>query len=292
MAKKERLPQNIQLLQRRFEDAQERFNTAYQARVAEYAPELSAFESRIQDYEAKAQAYVNDLNDYAQYMNSFFIESGETTPQTFVKYGDQFYWADDIAPGFNLSSIDQLSSLSGGQYEFVKTGSKKHSYWYSSYELVPSREMRNVPYTTYETQYVETQKLVSNWNAKPGESIYSYETVREPRTVPVTKYRMEWVDTSSFQNVPTESRSELELGYLRTQTPEGEFTTMKPEQFRVRTEPKTFEAAPPEAPSAIDVTDIKAELEKEKAYLQRETGEIRAASRRARMRSQARPLLS
>jgi hypothetical protein len=290
--KQEKLPLNVQLLQRRFSDAQARFDQQYQQRTQEYAETIGGFESRIDDYQAKAQAYMDDFSEYSKYLDSFFIEPETNTVQSFVKRGDQYYWADDIAPGFDLTAISNLGSLAGGEYEFVKTGDQKHTYAYMSYELIPSGKWENQAYTAYQTQYVTEQKLVSNPNPRPGQSIYSYETVRTPKTVPVTKYRMTYVDTSTYDFVSRIGSENLSVGYLKTKTPEGEFTTMRPEDFRVRAEPEGFAEPAPVAPASIDVADIRGELEEEKTYLQREVGKMGAASRQARMRQRVRPLLA
>ena len=293
MARREpKPPQNVQLLQRRFADAQTQFDQQFQQRMVEYTGEVSGFESRIADYEAQAQAYMDELNDYSQYLNSFFIKPGTNDVQTFVKYGDNYYWADDIAPGFNLKSIDALGSLSGGEFQFVKTGNQQHFYAYQSYEWVPSGKWENQAYTTYQTQYVSEQRMVPILNPKPGQGMYTYETVQVPKTVPVTQYRMTYVDTSKYENVIRSDVADLEIGYLKTQTPEGEFTTMRPEQFAVRSEPAQFSVPPPEAPGGIDISDIKGQLEEEATYLKRETGEMSASARQARMRKRVRPLLA
>lgn len=300
MAKKPKLPQNVELLQRRFDYAQQEFNAAYQERMQQYTGEISAFEGRIADYEQQAQAYLDDFENYSQYLNSFFIAPGTNKPETFVKYGNNFYWAEDITPGLNLKGIEALPSLSGGEYQFVTTNQQAHNYSYQQYERVPKTVWETQSYTSYETQLKPVQKYeytyvpppFGSMPGTPGSYQYKMVTKNEFVTVPVTRTRQ--VMTTKFvDEFVTKTASEnLQIGYLKTQTPEGEFTTMRPEEFSVRSEPATFSAPSPEAPPPIDIADIKGELEAEKTYLQRESSEIRAASRRARMRTQARPLLS
>lgn len=291
--KKPKPPQNVQLLQRRYEAAQMEFNREFQARLGEYTNEvIPEFEQEIRGYEDRALAFVDRTNQYSDYVGSFFIKAGTNDVEQFVRYGGQYYWQEDIGSGFNLKGIASMPALAGNDYQFVKTGEKKHAYGYQSYEYVPSGRWENRAYTAYETQMVEEQKLVSNWNAKPGESIYSYETVRTPKTVPVTRYRMTYVDTSSYQFVPRTAVENLEVGYLKAALPDGGFTSLTPEQFPVRSSPGEFKEAVPEAPPGLDISDIKGQLEEETAYLRRETGEITASAKQARMRKRVRPLLA
>ena len=300
MAKKPKLPQNVELLQRRFDYAQQEFNAAYQERMQQYTGEISAFEGRIADYEQQAQAYLDDFDNYSQYLNSFFIAPGTNKPETFVKYGNNFYWAGDITPGFNLKAIEALPSLSGGEYQFVTTNQQAHNYSYQQYERVPKTVWETQSYTAYEMQLKPVTKYESVFVPAPlfsppgtmGRFEYQMVTKNEFVSTPVTRTRQ--VMTTQFVNelVTRPASENIQIGYLKTQTPEGEFTTMRPEQFSVRSEPATFSAPAPEAPPPIDIADIRGELEAEKTYLQRESTEIRAASRRARMRTQARPLLS
>lgn len=307
MARKQpKIPQNVALLQRRYEDAQRQFDVAYQERIQQYTGEISAFEGRIADYEQQAQSYLDGVQQYSQYLNSFFIEPGSNNPQTFVNYGGQFFWAEDVTPGFDLRSINMLPALSGGQYQFVQTGAKPHQYSYQEQVWVPSSRTEMQSYTAYEYQMRTSYEMVyvppsygssvtgnyATGNFSSSTGYYEYRPVTRNELVPVTRQRMVNVDTSSYQTRTQFRTEQVSVGYLKTQTPEGEFTTLRPEQFAVRSEPATFSAPAPEAPGAVDIADIRGELEKEQAYLQRETGEIRAASRRARMRSQARPLLS
>lgn len=298
--KKVKLPQNVQLLQRRYEYAQQQFNVAYQERMQQYTGEINAFEGRIADYENQAQAYLDDFQNYSEYLNSFFIAPGTNNPETFVKYGNNFYWAGDITPGFNLKALEALPSLAGGEFQFVATNQQQHAYSYQELELVPKNRWVTESYTSYEMQLKPVQRYEYTYVPPPlfspvgtlGTYQYKMVTKNEFVQTPVTRQR-QVLKTEFVNEFVTKAASEnLQVGYLKTQTPEGEFTTMRPEQFSVRSEPATFSAPAPEAPAAIDIADIKGELEKEKTYLQRETGEIQAASRRARMRSQARPLLS
>jgi hypothetical protein len=336
MAKKPKLPQNVELLQRRFDYAQQEFNAAYQERMQQYTGEISAFEGRIADYEQQAQAYLDDFESYSQYLNSFFIAPGTSKPETFVKYGNNFYWAEDITPGFNLKSISQLPSLAGGEFQFVTTNQQAHNYSYQQYERVPKTQWETENYIAYELQMKPVQKMVyvpgtpsmptastiglpsgmtpsigspissgistiRPINLNPGVSTvggintgggYQMQTVYENALTPVTRQRQVLKTTMVDELVTKTASEEIALGYLKTQTPEGEFTTMSPEQFSVQSEPKTFSASIPDAPANINIEDIKSELDKERAYLQRESAEISAASRRARMRQRARPLLS
>lgn len=300
MAKKEvKLPQNVQLLQRRFNDAQTTFNQQFQQRMLEYTGEVSAFESRIEDYQTKAQAYMDDYNQYTQYLNSFFIKPGTTNVETFVKYGDNYYWADDIAPGFNLKAIDNLAALSGGEFQFVKTGTQQHAYTYQSYEIVPKTRWVTESYTAYEMQLKPVTKYESVYVAPDifappgtmGRFEYRMVTKNEFVSTPVTRTRQ--VQKTDFvgEFVPRSAVENIEIGYLKTQTDEG-FTSLRPEQFAIRSEPAKFAEPTPEAPAGLDITDIKGQLEEESAYLKRATGEMSAATREARMRRRVRPLLS
>lgn len=300
MAKRQpKLPQNVQLLQRRFNDAQTQFNQQFQQRMVEYTGEIGEFESRIEDYQSKAQAYMDDYNEYTEYLNSFFIKPGTTNVETFVKYGNNYYWADDIAPGFNLKAIDSLGSLAGGEFQFVKTGSQPHAYTYKQLELVPKTKWVTESYTSYEMQLrpVTVSKYVE---IKPGlgapagtASRWEMRNVTENQFVstPVTRTRQ--VMRTEFVNefVTKAAREDIEVGYLKTQTDEG-FTSLRPEQFDIRSEPAKFSVPPPEAPEGLDISDIQGQLEEETAYLRRETGEIRASARQARMRRRVRPLLA
>lgn len=300
MAKREpKLPQNVQLLQRRFNDAQTTFNQQFQQRMVEYTGEVGEFESRIEDYQSKAQAYMDDYNEYTEYLNSFFIKPGTTNVETFVKYGNNYYWADDIAPGFNLKAIDSLGSLAGGEFQFVKTGSQQHAYTYKQLELVPKTKWVNESYTSYEMQLKPVTKYESVYVPAPlfspagtmGRFEYRMVTKNEFVSTPVTRSRQ--VMRTEFVNefVTKAAREDIEVGYLKTQTDEG-FTSLRPEQFDVRSEPAQFSVPTPEAPEGLDISDIKGQLEEEAGYLRRETGEIRASARQARMRQRVRPLLA
>lgn len=307
MARKEvKLPQNVQLLQRRFNDAQTQFNQQFQQRMSEYTGEVSAFESRIEGYESQAQAYMNDLNEYNKYLNSFFLKPTANTPETFVQYGGQFYWAEDIAPGMDLRSVSMLGSLAGGDFQFVQTGTQKHQYSYQTQVWVPSSRTEMRPYQTQEYQMRTTYEMVyvppsygssvtgnyATGNFSSSTGYYDYRPVTRNQLVTVTRYRMENIDTSSYQTRTTFASEDLPVGYLKTRTPEGEFTTMRPEQFAIRSEPAQFSVPPPEAPPGLDISDIQGELEEEAAYLRRESGEMSASARQARMRQRVRPLLA
>lgn len=300
MAKREpKLPQNVQLLQRRFNDAQTQFNQQFQQRMSEYTGEVGEFESRIGDYQSKAQAYMDDYNEYTEYLNSFFIKPGTTNVETFVKYGNNYYWADDIAPGFNLKAIDSLGSLAGGEFQFVKTGSQPHAYTYKQFELVPKTKWVTESYTSYEMQLKPVTKYESVYVPAPlfsppgtmGRFEFQMVTKNEFVSTPVTRSRQ--VMRTEFVNefVTKAARENIEVGYLKTQTDEG-FTSLRPEQFAIRSEPAQFSVPPPEAPEGLDISDIKGQLEEEATYLRRETGEIRASARQARMRQRVRPLLA
>jgi hypothetical protein len=354
MAKREtKLPQNVELLQRRFNDAQTQFNQQFQQRMSEYTGEVSAFEAQVESYQAKAQAYMDDYNQYTEYLNSFFLKPENNTVQTFVKYGNNYYWQDDISPGFNLKAIDNLGSLSGGDFQFVKTGTQKHAYTYKELTQVPKSRWETESYTVYEMQLQSVPKTV--WvpgsttsigapigspigaplgtvsggglgigspafsspigtpivsgistikpiNLNPGVTTVGssgnvggrYETtfVNEFVQVPVTKTRQVWTTTYEDEFVTRAGSESLELGYLKTKTPEGEFTTLRPQDFAVRSEPKAFSIPSVEPPGGVDISDIKAQLEEEVAYLQRATGEVSASARQARMRQRVRPLLA
>jgi len=308
MARREaKLPQSVQLLQRRFNDAQTQFNQQFQQRMSEYTGEVGAFEKRIADYEQQAQAYLDDFDQYNKYVNSFFLKPTTNTPETFVQRGGQFYWAEDIAPGMDLRAVSNLGSLAGGDFQFVQTGARKHQYSYQEQVWVPSSRLEMRPYqaqeyqmrTTYEMVYVPpsfgSSFATGNFatgNFQSATGYYDFRPVTRNQLVTVTRYRMENIDTSSYQTRTAFANEDLPVGYLKTRTPEGEFTTMRPEQFAIRSEPAQFSVPPPEAPEGLDIADIKGQLEEEVTYLRRETGEMSAAARQARMRQRVRPLLA
>lgn len=331
--KKPKLPQNVQLLQRRYEAAQMEFNREFQARLGEYTNEvIPEFEQEIRGYEDRALAFVDRTNQYSDYVGSFFIKPGTNDVEQFVRYGNNYYWKEDIGGGFNLQGISSMPSLSGTDYQFVKTGTEKHIYSYQSYEYVPSGRWEMQAYTQYEMQLKPVTKMVyvpgsgtglgignpafsspigtpissgistiQPINLNPGVSSissggvggrYEMQTVNEFVSVPVTKYRNTYVDTSSYKFVPKAAVEDIEVGYLKTALPDGGFTPLTPEQFSVRSSPGEFKEAVPEAPPGLDLSDIQSLLEEEAAYVRRETGEIAASAKQARMRKRVRPLLA
>jgi outer membrane lipoprotein-sorting protein len=328
--RKNPLPQNVQLLQRRFEDAQRTFEKEFQQRVTEYTGTMEEYGEKIEDYSAKAQEYLDRVDDYAKYMESFFITPGSTKPEQFINYGGKNYWVEDVAPNFDLRGIEGLGELSGSEYQFVKTGSKPHTYTYSEQVWVTSGRYETVPYTEYETRTVSTPTQV--WvpansintsspsysfgstgssssggysfanigtNVQPGYSTgglggvggyYETRNVVTTERVAVTKYKQQWVDTSKFETQFRAAASNLDVGYLRTRTSEGGFTTLKPEDFPEKQMPEGDIGEAPEAPEVIDISDIRGGFEREKEYFQRAVGQVKSASQRARRRLQVRPL--
>lgn len=328
MSKKVQAPQNVQLLQRRFEDAQQQFSKEFEQRMAQYSGVLKEYEVEVEDYAAESQKYLDRVDDYAKYMESFFITPGSDTPEQFINYGGQYYWVSDVAPKFDLRGIEGLGALSGSEYQFVKTGSKPHTYTYNEQVWVTSGKYEEVPYTAYEDKTETTSSLVwvpsTSYSTTPSYSYSfanigstigggysfanigtnvqpgslggvggSYQTVTTTKTVqvPVTKYKQEWVDTSKFETQVRAVTENLDVGYLRTKTSEGGFTTLKPEEFAERTLPEGKIAAAPEAPEEIDISDIRESFQREAEYYQRSVGQVKSASQRARRRTQVRPLL-
>lgn len=323
MSKKVQAPQNVQLLQRRFEDAQQQFAKQFEQRMTQYGGVLKEYEAEVEDYAAESQKYLDRIDDYAKYMESFFITPGGDTPEQFINYGGQYYWVSDVAPKFDLRGIEGLGALSGSEYQFVKTGSKPHTYTYNEQVWVTSGRYETVPYTVNEartetvfeqvwvpsTSYSTTSSFNYSFgfnigapgfnigtNVQPGPiggvgGSFQSRPVVKTTMVPVTKYKQEWVDTSKFETQVRAVTENLDVGYLRTRTSEGGFTTLRPEEFAERTLPEGRVADAPEAPEEIDISDIRESFQREAEYFQRSVGQVKSAAQRARRRTQVRPLV-
>lgn len=279
----------------------------YEQAVQQYKTELlPTYEQQAEDYRQKSQQYEESLRAYEQYMNSFYIAPGTNKPESFVKYGDSFYWSGDITQGFNLKAIGQLPSLSGGEFQFVGTGQQQHSYATQQYERVPKQVWQTESYTAYEVQLKPVQKYeytyvpppFGSMPGTPGSYQYKLVTKNEFVSTPVTKTRQVMRTVWQDELVTRPVTETIQTGYLKTQT-DGGFTNLTPEQFSVRSQPAAFTEKLPTAPTAptppkldeFDASQFEARRVQLESELQRELGERRGARRRAVSRGGARPLL-
>ena len=287
--KKTKIPSDVKKLQARFEFAQAEYTSEFQKAIQEYQSRIGAYETELQGYQKGLQRYESESQAFADYMSSFFIPQGSTTPQTFYSYGGEYYFSDQLRPGYDLRFASQtLPAVSGSEYQFVQTGTQRHSYnyWEDVWKVSGRFEMR--PYTAYEYQMKSNFEFVYD----PFTGRYENKLVTKNEFVPVTRYRQEWVDTSGFVKEFRPVSQDLGVGYLKTKLPSGGFTSLSPEQFAVRSQPEEFRGKAPTAPEMVDTSGISQKLAEEEIYFKREIGERKSSAVAARRRLGVRPLLS
>jgi hypothetical protein len=235
----------------------------YEAAISQYqTQDLPSYQQQADAYMKRLQAHQSALDQYSEYVSSFYLPVGSSSPQSFIQRSGKFFFAEDVGQGKDPTGFNQIGGLSGSEYQFVQTGSYENRYLVNS----------EVPFT------------VNRYEFRTGPD-GRVETVVVPETTYVT--------------VSSLARENLPQGYLKTQLPGGGFTSKSPGEFTVRTEPAKFtEPAPmaPEAPVApempqFDSSAFDARRTQLQTEFERELGERRSARRRAVSRGGARPLL-
>lgn len=261
---------NVQAMTSEYEQAFSQFQAQtketmapYESAIAQYqTQDLPAYQEQANAYMERLKSYQSALDQYSEYVSSFYLPAGSNSPQSFIQRGGQFYFAEDVGQGKAPGEFGRVGAVSGSEYQFVPTGSYENKYIVNS----------DVPVT------------INRYEFRTGPD-GRVETIVVPETTYVT--------------VSSLARESLPQGYLKTQLPGGGFTSKSPSDFSVRSEPAKFtEEAPmaPQAPVAPEMPQFDSSaFDVRRAQLQtefeRELGERRSARRRAVSRGGARPLL-
>lgn len=248
--------------QRNVQAMTQEYETAFSAYQQQTAEKLAPYEQQLEKYQAETfPIYEQQAEAYRQKIQGY-----ENTLKAYEQYRNSFFFA-----GSGNTPTTVVKHSAG-----FSTGSGTSAGGYTG--AVYGDEVKDYQFVRTGTQPIIETKI-------------GYRT--ELRGNQFTGYY--------YVNIPYsyQTRTNFETGYLKKRLETGEFTSLSPEQFQIRSQPGKFSEQMPLAPEAptppqldeFDASQFEARRGQLETEFKRELGERRSARQRAVSRGGARPLL-